>query len=79
MRQFVGTVPEPWPERPRLVSAWASSVVESAAVADRLQDKVVVITGAGSGIGRDAAALFSEEGAGNCVADVDAEAGEATE
>jgi NAD(P)-dependent dehydrogenase (short-subunit alcohol dehydrogenase family) len=37
----------------------------------RLQGKVCVITGAGSGMGRDAAILFTEEGASVCVADVD--------
>ena len=42
----------------------------------RLDGKVVVITGAGGGIGREAALLFSEEGASVCVADVSAEAGE---
>jgi NAD(P)-dependent dehydrogenase (short-subunit alcohol dehydrogenase family) len=44
----------------------------------RLDGKVVVITGAGGGIGREAARLFSEEGASVCVADVDAEQGEET-
>ena len=44
----------------------------------RLDGKVVVITGAGGGIGREAAVLFSEEGASVCVADVSAEQGEAT-
>jgi NAD(P)-dependent dehydrogenase (short-subunit alcohol dehydrogenase family) len=42
----------------------------------RLDGKVVVITGAGGGIGREAAALFSEEGASVCVADVSADQGE---
>jgi NAD(P)-dependent dehydrogenase (short-subunit alcohol dehydrogenase family) len=42
----------------------------------RLDGKVVVITGAGGGIGREAAVLFSEEGASVCVADVSAEQGE---
>ncbi len=44
----------------------------------RLEGKVVVITGAGSGMGREAAVLFSAEGASVCVGDVSAEAGEAT-
>ena len=39
-------------------------------MAGRLQGKVCVITGAGSGMGRDAAILFTEEGASVCVADV---------
>ena len=44
----------------------------------RLDGKVVVITGAGGGIGREAAVLFSSEGASVCVADVSAEQGRAT-
>jgi NAD(P)-dependent dehydrogenase (short-subunit alcohol dehydrogenase family) len=44
----------------------------------RLDGKVAVITGAGSGIGREAALLFSQEGASVCVADVGSEAGEKT-
>ena len=42
----------------------------------RLDGKVAVITGAGGGIGREAAILFSNEGARVCVADVGVEAGE---
>jgi NAD(P)-dependent dehydrogenase (short-subunit alcohol dehydrogenase family) len=43
----------------------------------RLDGKVCVITGAGGGMGADAAVLFTEEGAEVCVADVDADAAEA--
>ncbi|HEY0415615.1 MAG TPA: glucose 1-dehydrogenase [Gaiellaceae bacterium] len=44
----------------------------------RLDGKVCVITGAGGGMGRDAAQLFTEEGAKVCVADVNADAAEET-
>jgi NAD(P)-dependent dehydrogenase (short-subunit alcohol dehydrogenase family) len=44
----------------------------------RLDGKVAVITGAGGGMGREAALLFSDEGAQVCVADVDGEAAEKT-
>ena len=47
-------------------------------MAGRLEGKVAVITGAGGGMGREAAFLFSAEGASFCVADVDAAAAEAT-
>jgi NAD(P)-dependent dehydrogenase (short-subunit alcohol dehydrogenase family) len=42
----------------------------------RLDGKVCVITGAGGGMGADAAHLFTEEGAKVCVADVNLEAAE---
>jgi NAD(P)-dependent dehydrogenase (short-subunit alcohol dehydrogenase family) len=45
---------------------------------NRLDGKVAVITGAAGGIGREAALLFSSEGARVCVADVGREAGEKT-
>src|SRR5246127_4906822 len=45
---------------------------------NRLDGKVAVITGAAGGIGREAALLFSAEGARVCVADVGREAGEKT-
>jgi NAD(P)-dependent dehydrogenase (short-subunit alcohol dehydrogenase family) len=44
----------------------------------RLDGKVCVITGAGGGMGREAALLFSEEGAQVCVADVDGDAAQKT-
>jgi NAD(P)-dependent dehydrogenase (short-subunit alcohol dehydrogenase family) len=44
----------------------------------RLQGKVAFISGAGSGIGRCAAALFAREGARIAVAEISPKAGEAT-
>jgi NAD(P)-dependent dehydrogenase (short-subunit alcohol dehydrogenase family) len=44
----------------------------------RLDGKVCVITGAGGGMGRDAAILFTEEGAKVCAADVNLGAAEET-
>jgi NAD(P)-dependent dehydrogenase (short-subunit alcohol dehydrogenase family) len=44
----------------------------------RLQDKVCIITGGGSGIGRTTAVLFAREGARVVVADISAEAADAT-
>jgi NAD(P)-dependent dehydrogenase (short-subunit alcohol dehydrogenase family) len=47
-------------------------------VSGRLEGKVCVITGAGGGMGREAALLFSSEGARVCVADIDGDAAQAT-
>lgn len=44
----------------------------------RLQGKVAVITGAGTGIGRATARLFAQEGARVVVAEINAEAGDQT-
>src|SRR5438876_3648895 len=38
---------------------------------DRLRNKIALITGAGAGMGREAAVLFAEEGARVVVADID--------
>ena len=47
-------------------------------MAGRLEGKVCVITGAGGGMGREAAIVFTGEGATVCVADLDLELAEET-
>jgi NAD(P)-dependent dehydrogenase (short-subunit alcohol dehydrogenase family) len=47
-------------------------------MAGRLEGKVCVITGAGGGMGREAAIVFTGEGARVCVADLDLELAEDT-
>jgi 3-oxoacyl-[acyl-carrier protein] reductase len=44
----------------------------------KLSNKVAIITGSGSGIGRASAVLFSREGARVCVTDIDKEGGQET-
>ena len=44
----------------------------------RLKNKVAIITGAGSGIGRETALLFAKEGAKVVVSDVNEKGGEET-
>ncbi len=44
----------------------------------RLKDKVAIITGAGSGIGRETAIIFAKEGAKVVVTDIDTNAGNGT-
>lgn len=43
----------------------------------RLKDKIIIITGAGSGIGKSTAALFASEGATVIIADVQEDSGKA--
>jgi len=47
-------------------------------MAGRLADKIAVITGGGSGIGRACALRFAAEGAKVCVADLDLDAARET-
>jgi NAD(P)-dependent dehydrogenase (short-subunit alcohol dehydrogenase family) len=47
-------------------------------MAGRVQDKIALITGGGSGIGRATSLLFAKEGAKVVVADYNAEGGERT-
>src|SRR6056297_2880442 len=44
----------------------------------RLKDKIAIVTGSGSGIGRSSAELFAQEGAKVVVADIDIHGGKKT-
>jgi len=44
----------------------------------RLKDKVAIVTGAASGIGREIAVMFAREGARIAIADLNQQAADAT-
>ncbi len=60
------------------MKAASNSSLSSEWAAMRLRDKVAIVTGGGSGIGRATSQLFAKEGAKVVVADFDAEGGQKT-
>src|SRR3546814_6869718 len=59
------------------ISDWSSDVCSSDLRGDRVvgdfEGKIILITGAASGLGRAAGAGFAQEGASLCLADLDAD------
>src|SRR5262249_48707222 len=77
--QAIGVRPRAGHERPRrLLGGQERLHLDGGLMSGRLEGKVCVITGAGGGMGREAAVVFTGEGAKVCVADVAPRAAEET-